>query len=76
MNITAFHEDKQAVLRFAATLQKASTPAELRALLFADTDAPYHSLDVLSLADNINALTDRLAQAICADFDALFAEES
>ncbi len=63
-----FNEAKQRVIHLAGVLQKANTPQELRALLLADTQAPYHSYDMIELlmaAENIGCdVAEQLAAAI------------
>lgn len=49
MSAKDFNLVKQDFLRYADTVRKANTPDELRALLLADTQAPYHSYDMLDL---------------------------
>lgn len=44
-----FNKAKQRVIHLAGVLQKANTPQELRALLLADAQAPYHSYDMIDL---------------------------
>ena len=50
---SSFDKSKAAFLRLANTLQAAETPAKARALLLADTQAPYHNFDVLALVSNL-----------------------
>lgn len=44
-----FEHGKANVMRFSEVLSKAKTPQELRALMLADTQAFYHSYDMLQL---------------------------
>ena len=48
-DISEFDAAKQCFLHFSRTLERASSAPELRALLLADTAAPYHSFDILRL---------------------------
>lgn len=51
-----FNKAKERVLHFAAVLSKANSAEELRALMQADLNAPYHDFDMLVLitvAENI-----------------------
>lgn len=53
MNSQGFFEDaKQRFLCFSEAVKKANSAEELRALLMADTEAPYHSYDMLELMDS------------------------
>lgn len=54
-----FEHAKASVTRFAEVLKKADTPEELRALMLADTNAFYHSYDMLELitfVENVGSL--------------------
>ena len=66
-----FDEAKQRVLCFAAVLSKANSASELRALMQADTAAPYHSYDMLALltaAENIGCdIAECMSEGL--DFD-------
>lgn len=73
---SSFDKSKAAFLRLANTLQAAETPAKARALLLADTEAPYHNFDVLALVSNLENLAGDLAGAICADLDSLYGESN
>lgn len=44
-----FEAAKRRVIHLAGVLHKSDTPQALRALLLADTQAPYHSYDMIEL---------------------------
>jgi len=69
MSQTQFETHKAAVLRLAATLEKASDPQELRALLAADLNAPYHSYDTLALLTGVECITQGLVELMSNDLD-------
>jgi hypothetical protein len=65
----SFEDCKTALLRLAQVTAKAKTVAELRALLLADSGAPYHSYDVLVIGCELINLADRLQELIWEDLD-------
>ena len=69
MSTKDFNVVKQDFLRFADTLRKANTPDELRALLLADTQAPYHSYNMLDLLDIADYLASDLMECMGENLD-------
>lgn len=65
----AFDAEKSAALHFARVLEKAADPQQLRALLLADTDAPYHDHDILALFTRIEAIGYSLCELMSEDLD-------
>lgn len=61
---TDFNEAKQRIIRLAGVLNKANTPQELRASLLADTQAPYHSFDLLELLSALENIGCDLASVL------------
>jgi hypothetical protein len=61
---TDFDIAKQRVIHLADVLKKANTPQELRALLLADTQAPYHSYDMLELLSAVENIGCNLASVL------------
>jgi hypothetical protein len=63
-------EQLQLVLtRLARVIGKASNAKDLRALLLADTAAPYHSYDVLLLVNRLQDIGSDLVDLVTADLD-------
>ena len=69
MSDATYSQCKSDWLRIASVLNKAQSTAELRALLLADTTAPYHSFDVLAMVTPIVNLGDTLANLIMDGLD-------
>lgn len=61
---TDFDIAKQRVIHLAGVLDKANTPQELRALLLADTQAPYHSYDMLAQLAAVESIGCDLASVL------------
>lgn len=66
---SGFNRDKFALAQLAAIVSNAESPSNLRGMLLADIDAPYHSFDVLQIAANLENLMTRIADALCGDID-------
>lgn len=56
-----FEAEKAKVLRFADTLRKAQSAEHLRALLYADIGAPYHTFDLIGLT----GIPDNIGHGLC-----------
>lgn len=67
---TDYTTAKAAVLRFAGALEKADSPAELRAALMADLGSPFQSFDLLSICAKTENMGSDLARLMCEDLDA------
>ena len=64
-----FDSAKQRFMHFAEVVRKANSADELRALLLADTQAPYHSFDTLALHAVVETIGEELCECIGADLD-------
>lgn len=69
MRAKDFNAVKQDFLRYAETMRKANTAAEMRALLLADTQAPYHSYDMLDLICIADYLGNDLMECLGENLD-------
>ncbi len=69
MSAKNFNAVKQDFLRFSETVRKANSAAELRALLLADTEAPYHSYDMLDLICTPDYLANALMECMGENLD-------
>lgn len=69
MSAKDFNVVKQDFLRFAEVVRKANTAAELRALLLADTQAPYHSYDMIDLIVVAENLGNDLMECLGENLD-------
>jgi hypothetical protein len=69
MSAKDFNVVKLDFLRFAETVRKANTADELRALLLADTQAPYHSYDMIDLICIPDYLANDLGECLGENLD-------
>lgn len=69
MSAKDFSVVKQDFLRYAETLRKANTAAEMRALLLADTQAHYHSYDMIDLIVVAENLGNDLMECLGKNLD-------
>lgn len=65
-----FIDAKDEILHFAKTLQKASSAEALRAAMLADTNAPYHNMDMLALIATVENMGCVLAELMSQGLDA------
>lgn len=65
-----FSTSKAAFLRIAGTVEKAQSKTELRALLMADLDAPYHSFNPFELVGKAENVAVELLNGTLDDLDA------
>lgn len=65
----AYEESKATFLRIARTVEKAHSKAELRALLMADLEAPYHSFNPFDLVGKAENTAVELLNSILDDLD-------
>jgi hypothetical protein len=64
-----FSETKAKFLRLAATVEKAHSKAQLRALLLADLSAPYHSFNALELVSKAENVVVEMVNSVLDDTD-------
>lgn len=64
-----FEISKANFLRIASTLEKAKSKTELRALLMADLDAPYHSFNPFQLVGMAENVVVEVINSVLDDLD-------
>lgn len=67
--MTEFEREKAKLLRMAATLKKASSPADFGGRLMTDVGAPYQSFDPLAVAAVVENMGSRMAVLMSEDLD-------
>ncbi|GKT22560.1 hypothetical protein [Acidovorax sp. SUPP3334] len=67
--VSDFDREKDHLLYFMRTLQKAQSAAELRALLMADMGSLWHSFDPMTIAASVENMGVGLAQLMDDDLD-------
>ncbi len=65
-----FAFEKERFLRMAQAVAKADSPDSLRSLLLADTEAPWHSYDMLALLTEVECVGIGLAELMSDGLDA------
>lgn len=69
MSLDKFEQEKAKLLRMAAALESARSPADFCGRLMADVGAPYQSFDPLAVAAAVENMGSRMAVLMSEDLE-------